>query len=422
MLKHLHLTDFKSFADQGVDLAPLTILVGANASGKSNLFDALRFLQGIGLGLTFTDILRGRWEGQREIWPGVRGGPQEVARKGSASFGITSTWSIGQASFTHDVVCRGNGDTLLEGERLVRTRPDDYLFDTHAPVLRTQAGLAEGGAIRVGVRRVGKGNSLALSYPATRSLLAQIEIAKSMDPRVTATNKQILAAMSGSIFLDISPRRMREYVPKQSAQLGVHGENISAIVWRLCQEPERKQDLVDWLSELCAPKLADIDFVETELGDVLVRLVEEGGTTISARSLSDGTLRFLGELAALLTAEEGSLVLIEEVENGLHPTRIRLLLELLESVTRKRKIQVLATSHSPAVLHALSPEVLGHAVVFGRLPDAPGTIMGRLADLPHFDEIVERRGIEHLFTTGWLERALRRSWSSPKIPRSTSIS
>ncbi len=45
MLERLRLTDFKSFVDEEAELAPLTLLVGANASGKSNFLDALRFLR-----------------------------------------------------------------------------------------------------------------------------------------------------------------------------------------------------------------------------------------------------------------------------------------------------------------------------------------------------------------------------------------
>lgn len=219
----------------------------------------------------------------------------------------------------------------------------------------------------------------------------------------------MLATLSSAFFLDISPRRMRDYAPKSSTQLGSEGQNVSAAVWQLCQTEGRKQDLLDWMSELCAPELSDIDFVETELGDVMLVLIEKDGARISARSLSDGTLRFLGELTALLTAPRGSLILIEEIENGLHPARIHLLVELLTGLTAEREVQILATTHSPAVLGALAdadPELAKATLVFGRTPDEPGTVARRLGDLPRFDEVVQRRGIEHLFTTQWLERAL----------------
>ena len=138
----------------------------------------------------------------------------------------------------------------------------------------------------------------------------------------------------------------------------------------------------------------------------MAMFIEKGGTRISVRSASDGTLHFLGTLIALRTAEPGSVILIEDIEAGLHPTRIRLLVEYLEAVTHERQIQVIATTHSPVVLQWLSDESLRNAIVFGRVPDHEGTIMRRLGDLPHFDEVVQRKGIDELFTTGWLEMAL----------------
>ena len=78
----------------------------------------------------------------------------------------------------------------------------------------------------------------------------------------------------------------------------------------------------------------------------------------------------------------------------------------MEQVTEQRDIQVIATTHSPTVLQGLSETSLGNAIVFGRIPETPGTVMRRLGDLPAFDEVVDRKGIEHLFSTGWLERAL----------------
>ncbi len=88
MLKELQLTNFKSFAGDAepIPFAPVTILVGANASGKSNVFDAVRFLQGIGMGLSIAEILTGKLEGGREVQPGLRGGTEEVCWAGEDAF------------------------------------------------------------------------------------------------------------------------------------------------------------------------------------------------------------------------------------------------------------------------------------------------------------------------------------------------
>ena len=200
---------------------------------------------------------------------------------------------------------------------------------------------------------------------------------------------------------------MRGYSPQQDIELGAEGENISSVLWSLSQrDPDTEQEWVDWLSELCGTEIVGLDFSRTELGDVMLVLVEKDGTRTPARSLSDGTLRFLGTLVALRTVRQGRLVILEEPETGLHPQRIHLLVEFLESLVRERGLQVILTTHSPQVLMALSPEALKNTVLCARSPEQEGTVLRRLGDLPHFEEVSKHSTIEHLFTTGWLERAL----------------
>ena len=87
MLKQIRIIDFKSFADEEVALAPLTLLVGANASGKSNFLDALWFLHGLPLGA-------GRASSERAVRRSVSGRARSEARArrrtkmGDASAGL----------------------------------------------------------------------------------------------------------------------------------------------------------------------------------------------------------------------------------------------------------------------------------------------------------------------------------------------
>jgi len=71
MFRELQLTNFKNFRDATLELGPFTVLVGANASGKSNLRDAFRFLHGIGRDYGLTEILEGKTKGSGEK-PGTR--------------------------------------------------------------------------------------------------------------------------------------------------------------------------------------------------------------------------------------------------------------------------------------------------------------------------------------------------------------
>jgi len=209
-----------------------------------------------------------------------------------------------------------------------------YRFDTQAPSLGNSAGLITGGSLRAALRGKGSGRNPSARYSSTRSLLGQIQLLPRTDPVVMKGIAGVRAALTSSLFLDIMPSRMRDYVPMSITMLGANGENLSAVLHRFCQDAEQKQNLVDWISELCAPAIVDIAFTETDLKDVLFALIEDDGTRVSARSISDGTLRFLGELTALLTSEKGAVLLMEEIENGLHPARAHLLVEILKSVTK----------------------------------------------------------------------------------------
>ncbi len=81
-LKKLTLENFKNFQHAELELGPLTVLVGANASGKSNIREAFRFLHGISRGYNLSEIVGEKWiEGGEKIWSGIRGGTHELILK-----------------------------------------------------------------------------------------------------------------------------------------------------------------------------------------------------------------------------------------------------------------------------------------------------------------------------------------------------
>jgi predicted ATPase len=412
----IQLDNWKSFGRvptrNVIHLAPLTILVGPNASGKSNALDALRFLQGAAFGHPLGDVLRGRSEGGREIWPGIRGGVVEASRSGQHAFALWTCWegvlAPGSSErVTHLLHVDTDDDVSVVREALYKGRnEEEYFFHTHASALGQKVGRNAGGGINVVLRTDDGAKSLPTMLSGASSLLGQVRAISTTTEGAVATAREVQSAMRRAIFLDIQPAKMRDYRPINGGQLGTSGENISPVLQALHQQPERLQDVLDWLSELCAPAVKEIAFDETQLREVMMFLVEAGGARISARSMSDGTLRFLGLVTALLTSEPGTLLVLEEPDAGLHPSRIHLLAELLERVTRERRIQVVATTHSPTLLAHLSEASLKDVVAFGRDADSGVTVCSRLADLEHFDELKESDHLERLISTGWMERAL----------------
>jgi AAA15 family ATPase/GTPase len=96
MLKKITLRNFKSFRDSTFELGPLTLMVGANASGKSNFVDALRFLQGCARSLTVIEILSGKWQGGKLACLPIRGNEQESFNlfHDSKTFEIIIDWEL----------------------------------------------------------------------------------------------------------------------------------------------------------------------------------------------------------------------------------------------------------------------------------------------------------------------------------------
>lgn len=80
MINKLTLRNFKGFRKTTIPLGPLTLLVGTNASGKSNVREALQFLHGCGQGYSLAEIIGAKWgQGGIQIWRGLRGGVREIA-------------------------------------------------------------------------------------------------------------------------------------------------------------------------------------------------------------------------------------------------------------------------------------------------------------------------------------------------------
>ena len=89
MFTSLRLERFKNFKDAELKLGPFTVLIGANASGKSNIRDAFRFLHGIARGYSLADIIGEKYgEGGERVWSGIRGGVREIAFSGDRSFAL----------------------------------------------------------------------------------------------------------------------------------------------------------------------------------------------------------------------------------------------------------------------------------------------------------------------------------------------
>src|SRR5438552_3700108 len=141
VLKKLRLERFKNFKEAELTLGPFTLLIGANASGKSNIRDAFRFLHGIGRGYTLAEIMGEAYVGGALQWTGIRGGNREITFQGAPTFALEVELIVTDKAGTHDAAYRIEVDAGIGGkaprvvaERLLIQGHELPVFEAHPPV------------------------------------------------------------------------------------------------------------------------------------------------------------------------------------------------------------------------------------------------------------------------------------------------
>lgn len=417
MIASLSLTNFKSFQAASAGLGPLTVVVGTNASGKSNLREALRVLHGIGRGYTLAEVLGEKYgPGGAQQWRGIRGGARGAGYLGAAVFSIeVELKGISPRSDKAHIHARYRIDIDVSdetlGPRVVRetltdlARPHGIVFYSHPPAAEETPVAADQLQMISDPATPEVPISMGWGVPSSRPALSTLAINSGSRLPIHAYCTSILDLLASMRFLDLDPEAMR--VPSQPGQviLGDRGENLSSVMQAICQDPARKATLLQWVRALTPMDATDFEFLSDFSGRVLVHLVEAGGYKVSAISASDGTLRFLALTAALLSEDSGRMYFFEEFDNGIHPTRLHLLLDLVQRACDSGSVQVIGTTHNPAMLAYLSESARNSALLVYRGDPDHGSKLRRIADLPDVDELLASQDLGRLHQAGWLENA-----------------
>ena len=422
VIASLFLRDFKNFPGETLHLGPLTVIVGANASGKSNIRDAFRFLHGIGRGYALADIIGRKYgTGGQVEWEPVRGAPRELSRLQQATendetesgFLLSLELHDGDTRAAYTIGLQNDAQTSegfrvvqeeleLGGEKIYTSGPEDPAepIRGRADGTHLQLRMGSGGA-------PGKRRGALVRVRSNQPGLTQIAEHKAVQRTQREGAAKVVSALGRMRFPDLTPSRMRQPAFPGQKLLGDRGENLPAALRNLCADPARKRNLIDWMRELASMDVVDLEFPVHDLtGQIHLLLREGGGRKLSADSLSDGTLRFLAMLAALLEEDAGGLYFFEQIDQGIHPARLQLLLELIETQAGKARIQVVATTHSPAILAMMSDTTFAHTSIVCRLPDTADAIIRPLAALPKAGMLRKSQGLDRLQVSGWMENAL----------------
>jgi predicted ATPase len=140
----------------------------------------------------------------------------------------------------------------------------------------------------------------------------------------------------------------REAVLKYATVLDSYGEDLAAYYYTLKEQNPRQFDAINKALSSLLPRLT-VEVQATDEGRLELK-IRESSATYSVRTVSEGTLRLLGTLAALNPLEERvSTIGLEEPENGVHPRRLAWIAEMARRAAQARNMQLLLTTHSPTL-------------------------------------------------------------------------
>lgn len=392
MLTRIEINGFKSFEGLEIDLLPFTVILGNNAAGKSNLFDAIRLLSS----LATKDVA--------EAMKDMRGESSELFRqsKGGRSNQITIAVEVlvdpmardpwgSEVELTHTRMryeimlerrevkagmervqvareaaypIKRKDDRWAESLKPSRVFKSSYLkYSRQKPLLTTES-LNEG--LSFSIHQDGKQGRVRPASAAEATVLYSITNAEF--PHLFALREE----MKSWRLLQLDPALLRKPAPITSSDtLDPDGSNLAAVLAHLKAETVTDTrpagvlgDILAELNEL----IPDVKKLDASLNKVSreyqVEVTMRDGMPFSSRVISDGTLRVLTLLTLLHDPRHRGVLCFEEPENGVHPGRIRPLVQRLhDMVTHPEEefqegavaplSQLLLNSHSPVVLSAL---------------------------------------------------------------------
>lgn len=410
MLKSIRMQNFKSYKDATFELSPFTVLIGANASGKSNAIEALRFMSLLAQGNKLYKFNSMKDE--------IRGNINSLMYQGEEKCLFACEFSdIDYSSLDMELSLRDE-ELHISKEILKSAKKNLYYIKSAAH--------GNSSDVVVAYNNFTKGSkkpSIPLSdqtpiYTQLTSPAPILEKYKISKKVISDNCLKVETNLKSFFFLDPVPVKMRNYCPKDRILLG-NGENLSGVLCDLTENTKRfseselnanKKEILAFIESLPEQNFKDLRSIKTESGHCIVSLKESFGkkdAEYNASLLSDGTLRVLAIAVALLSVPENTTVVIEELDNGIHPSRAKTLLSRINDVATRRNLKILVTTHNPALLNALPDDVVPNCVYCYRDAADGSSKLVKLSNLPNYISLIERDSLGNLLTSLQLENAVK---------------
>lgn len=338
-LESFRLKNFKAVQDSGdVTFTPLTVFIGNNGSGKSSLIEGLRTFRNV----SQDDLVEVMEDFHGYEWIRYKGSSIKLVSQGKR--GHRPRQRDLRVSFrAHGGYAKGS----YEAETEVGLHDDKQLFISREQVKVGEIEFSRNGEGHVTLK--GKAQNRVKIAPDLR-----IDQGLSIIHEIPYLNK----ITSDWQFLNLDPGDMGEpklqYSKTRQGEMIQDGTNIAEYLKGIKEnDPSAFEGIVETLKYVL-PYARDLRPAQFPGQEQKIYLeMKEGEFIVPSFLLSTGTLRLLGLLALLRHPQAPALIVIEEIENGLDPSTLSLLVEEIRNAVESGKTQVIATTHSPYFLDLL---------------------------------------------------------------------
>lgn len=342
LIEKIRLRNILSFGDQGeeIELEPLNIIIGQNASGKSNLVDVLKLLRALPQESGLANFINENGGFEEWIWKGEK-------KENYTSIEVLVNTVIKRIEYT-----------IFFKEQLQNLEINyEAIKDLEENTYLTRRKIDFGG-------QIGEENSIISHFlvlkennfarDLLRGFLLKLAVYSNLETNRKSDIRKPQIGNSTKHFLDED------------------GINLSQVLYDADYKYDIKKKIIENLKKF-NPNIKD--YSNKFLGDFMLFFILEEGLEkpISAMRLSDGTLRYLCLLAILCHPEPPPLICIEEPETGLHPDILPTIAELMKDAAQRT--QLIVTTHSDILVSAFSD--MPEAVLVCE-KDADGTHFKRL--------------------------------------------
>ncbi|MFS2224642.1 AAA family ATPase [Pantoea sp. B65] len=358
MFRTITIRNFKSLVDVSINLEQFNCFVGMNGAGKSTLLQAIDFISQQMKGGLYLWLEDRGWE-SRDLY----------SRTGSSK-------ALSHPLFLEVTYQLGEGTLVWHGSfnRNFMRMTRESIYVDNKMFLEVQDGK---------YRTLDKPYE-SIPFEYSGSILSVLK--ETIFPAAIIPFRDALRNIKSLELLSPHLLRKRSRSDFEPSGVGIGGEKLSGYLDTLTSD-SKSQLLV--ILQKFYPRIESFRISTTKGGwkrlIVEERFLDENGAPTfcetDAGQLNDGLLRILAVLAQV-ESQKGSLLLLDEIENGVNPQVIELLVDTLVEA----KSQVIVTTHSPMILNYLDDDIARKGVQYVYKSPQAQTRVRRFFDIPRIDE------------------------------------